>query len=122
MKIIIKDRKTDYTKYYAYQEIGMVKGYRLSNETNESESLIVNDIKIEVNLCSETGSDFYNSIKDKFKPERIKPKYVTATNYVYAETRNEDIIKIEIKILTNKLNHKEVIAKKKLLHDINKYT
>ncbi len=118
----IKHREPDYTKYYAYQDIGMVKGYKLINETNESETLVVNDIKIEINLCSETGAEFYDKIKDKFRPERISPKYATSTNYVYAESLSEDIVKIEIKILTNKLDPKEVIAKRKLLHDINKYT
>lgn len=120
MKIKIKE--PDYTKYFAYQEIGMVKGYKLSNETTESETLIINYIRIEINLCSVTGSEFYLAIQDKFKPEKLKCKYVTNTNYVYSETKNKDIIKIEIKILTNKLNPKEVIAKKKLLYKINKYT
>ncbi len=112
----------DYTKHFAYQEIGMVKGYKLENETTESEMLIINKITIEINLASEIGSEFYNTIKDKFTPETLSSKYISAANYVYSEIENEDIVKIEIKILTNKTNPKEVIAKRKLLYKINKYT
>ena len=117
-----KTSEADYTKHYVYQEIGMVKGYKLTNETTESETLVINDIKIEINLTSEIGNEFYHTIKDKFRPEDLKTKYVSEANYVYAEKKSEDIIIIEIKILTNKLNPKEVVAKRKLLYKINKYT
>ena len=117
-----KSTETDYTKHFAYQEIGMIKGYKLENETTESETLIINRIIIEINLASQIGSEFYATIKDKFKPETLSSKYISAANYVYSEVQNEDIIKIEIKILTNKLNPKEVAAKRKLLYKINKYT
>lgn len=116
-----KQQVTEY-KHFVYQDIGMVKGYKLENETLESENLIVNNIRIEINFSSNTGREFYDTIKDKFRPENLKPKYATSANYVYAEKRFDDIIKIEIKILTDKSNKKEVIAKRKLLCRINKYT
>lgn len=109
-------------KHYVYREIGLIKGYRLLNETNESDGIIINDIKIEINLESETGKEFWNEIKDKFKPENLPAKYATSANYIYSEQQNDDIITISIKILTNKANPLEVKAKKKLLHEINKYT
>lgn len=118
----VKGTNADYTKHYVYQDIGLVRGYKLTNETNESETVIINDIKIEINMSSDIGNEFYHIIKDKFRPEDLKSKYIDHANYVYAENKNEDIITIEIKILTNKLNPKEVIAKKKLLQKINKYT
>ncbi len=109
-------------KHYVYREIGLIKGYRLLNETNESDGIIINDIKIEINLESETGKEFWNEIKDKFKPENLPAKYATSANYIYSEQQNDDIITVSIKILTNKANPLEVKAKKKLLHEINKYT
>ncbi len=112
---------TEY-KHYVYQEIGLIKGYRLLNETNESDGIIINDIKIEINLESSTGREFWNEIKDKFKPENLPAKYATSANYVYSEREEEDLITVSIKILTNKANPLEVKAKKKLLHEINKYT
>lgn len=114
--------KPDYTKHYIYQDIGLIRGYTLTNETAESETLILNDIRITINLSSTTGAEFYKTIKDKFRPEKLKAKYITSTNYIYAETQTEDIIKLEIKILTDRNNPKEVKAKKKLLYRINKYT
>ena len=110
------------SRHYVYQDIGMVKGYRLENETLESDVLIINHIRIEINLSSNVGAEFYETIKDKFRPESLKPKYATSANYVYAENRFDDMIKIEIKILTDKSNRREVIAKRKLLCRINKYT
>lgn len=109
-------------KHYVYQEIGLIKGYKLLNETNESEGVIINDIKIEINLESEIGSEFWNEIKDKFKPENLSPKYATSANYIYSEQEQDGVMNVYIKILTNKSNPLEVKAKKKLLHEINKYT
>lgn len=109
-------------KHYVYKEIGMIKGYKLTNETNESDGIIINDIQIEINLESETGSEFWNEIKGKFNPEVLPPKYATSANYIYAEQEIDGIMKITIKILTNKSNPEEIKAKKKLLHEINKYT
>ena len=120
MKTITKIN--DDMKHYVYREIGLIKGYKLTNETNENENIVVNDIKIEINLSSISGAEFYDQIKDKFKPENLKPKYATSANYVYSEYQEEDLFYINIKILTNKSNKKEVIAKKKLLYRINKYT
>lgn len=109
-------------KHYVYQEIGLIKGYKLLNETNESEGVIINDIKIEINLESEVGSEFWNEIKDKFKPEALSHKYATSANYIYSEQEQDGVMNVYIKILTNKSNPLEVKAKKKLLHEINKYT
>ena len=53
----------DYTKHYVLQEIGMIKGYKLVNETTETEGLIMNQIHIEINLASDTGHTFYEDIK-----------------------------------------------------------
>lgn len=113
---------SDDTKHYVYREIGLIKGYKLTNETNENDGIVVNDIKIEINLSSVSGAELFDQIKDKFKPENLKPKYATSANYVYSERQEEDLVYINIKILTNKSNKKEVIAKKKLLYRINKYT
>lgn len=109
-------------KHYVYKEIGLIKGYKLLNETSESDGVIINDIKIEINLESEVGTEFWNEIKDKFKPEALSPKYATSANYIYSEVELDGIMNVYIKILTNKSNPLEVKAKKKLLHKINKYT
>lgn len=109
-------------KHYVYKEIGLIKGYRLINETNESEDIIINDIKIEINLESQIGQEFWNEIKDKFKPETLPPKYATSANYIYSEQEQDGVMNVYIKILTNKANPLEVKAKKRLLHEINKYT
>ena len=113
--------QTEY-KHYIYQEIGLIKGYKLLNETNESEGVIINDIKIEINLESEVGKQFWKEIDGKFKPEKLPSKYATSANYIYSEQESDGIMTIYIKILTNKSNPLEVKAKKKLLHEINKYT
>lgn len=120
MKNMIK--VNDDMKHYVYREIGLIKGYKLTNETTENDNIVVNDIKIEINLSSISGVEFYTQIKDKFKPENLKPKYANSANYVYSEHQENDLILINIKILTNKSNKKEVIAKRKLLCKINKYT
>lgn len=117
-----KERIEQQYKHYVYKDIGLIKGYKLLNETNESEGIIINHIKIEIYLESEIGKEFYNEIKDKFKPENLKPKYATAANYIYSEQEENGVVYIEIKVLTNKAIKKEIIAKKKLLHKINKYT
>lgn len=109
-------------KHYVMREIGLIKGYRLVNETNENDNIIINDIKIEINLDSDIGREFWREIKDKFKPETLPSKYATCANYIYSETQQNDIMNVAIKILTNKSNPNEVKAKKKLLHRINKYT
>lgn len=109
-------------KHYVYKEIGLIKGYKLLNETNESEDIIINDIKIEINLESQIGQEFWNEIKDKFKPETLPKKYATSANYIYSEQEQDGVMNVYIKILTNKSNPLEVKAKKKLLHEINKYT
>lgn len=108
--------------HYVYKEIGLIKGYKLLNETSESDGVIINDIKIEINLESKIGEEFWNEIKDKFKPESLPPKYATSANYIYSELEKDGIMNVAIKILTNKSNPIEVKAKKKLLHKINKYT
>lgn len=107
---------------YKFDDTELIKGYKLINETVESPIRIINTIKIEVNLASEIGNELYMTIKDKFKPEELNAKYVTNTNYVYSENKQNDIVNIEIKIVTDKTNPKEVKAKKKLLQKINKYT
>lgn len=112
----------DYTRHYVLQEIGMVKGYKVINDTSETEGLIVNHIHIEINLSSKTGYEFYEEIKDKFKPEDLKCKYINAANYMYGESKNEDQITIEITLLTNRKLPKDIKAKKKILSKINKYT
>lgn len=122
MKNLTKEQINEEYKHYVYQEIGLIKGYKLLNETNENDSIIINDIKIEINLESQIGLEFWNEIKGKFRPEALSPKYATSANYVYSEQEHNGIMYILIKILTNKENHKEVKAKKKLLHKINKYT
>lgn len=109
-------------KHYVYKEIGFIKGYRLLNETNESEGVVINDIKIEINLESQIGQEFWNEIKDKFKPEALPKKYATSANYIYSEKEEDGVMNIYIKILTNKANPLEIKSKKKLLHEINKYT
>ncbi len=109
-------------RHYVYEEIGLIKGYKLTNETTENEGIIINNIKIEINLSSTTGKEFYDSIKDKFKPENLSPKYASAANYVYSEKQSDDMIYIDIKILTDRSDKREVIAKRKLLYKINKYT
>lgn len=109
-------------KHYVYREIGLIKGYKLLNETAESDGIIINDIRIEINLESEIGAEFWNEIKDKFKPESLPAKYATSANYIYSEVERNGIMNVYIKILTNKSNPIEVKAKKKLLHRINKYT
>lgn len=109
-------------KHYIYKEIGLIKGYKLLNETSESEGVIINSITIEINQESEIGREFYNEIKDKFRPETLPKKYATEANYIYKETEENEMIYIAIKILTNKSDPKEIKAKKKLLHKINKYT
>ncbi len=122
MSEVRKEQLAKEYKHYVYQEIGLIKGYRLLNETNESEGVIINDIKIEINLESEVGAEFWNEIKGKFNPEALPSKYATSSNYVYAEQERDGIMNIAIKILTNKSDPLEVKAKKKLLHEINKYT
>ncbi len=114
-------QKPETYKHYVYRDIGMIKGYRLTNETNENENVIINHIKIEINLESDIGREFYSTIKDKFTPEKLSSKYVSSANYVYSEKENDGIRYIEIKILTDKSNPKEIKAKKKLLCRINKY-
>ncbi len=121
MKKVTVSKNQEY-KHYIYREIGLIKSYKLTNETNESDGVIINNISIEINLESDTGKEFYNEIKDKFKPETLPPKYATVDNYVYKETEKDEMIYIAIKILTNKSDPKEIKAKKKLLHKINKYT
>ncbi len=118
----MKKKDENDSKHYVYRDIGMVKGYKLENETFESDVLVVNHIRIEINLSSDAGAEFYSTIKDKFRPENLRPKYATAANYVYAQQHSDDIVRIEIKILTDKNNKNEVKAKKKLLCRINKYT
>lgn len=117
-----KGIKSDYTKHHVFQDTEMIQGYKLTNETTESETRIINTIKIIANLSSSTGNELYQTIKDKFTPGEIKAKYITSTNYIYGEKKQDDIITIEIKIVTDKTNEKEVKAKKKLLQKINKYT
>ncbi len=112
----------DYTKHYVLQDINLIKGYKLTNDTTENENIIMNHIQIEINLSSTTGSEFFNEIKDKFTPEKLKSKYINNTNYIYAEYENGDMKTIEIKIMTNRHNPLELKAKKKLLCKINKYT
>ncbi len=112
----------DYTKHYVLQEIGMIKGYKLVNETTETAGLIMNHIHIEINLSSDTGHEFYEEIKDKFTPEAIKSKYINNSNYLYAESENGDLKTVEIKIMTNRKDPVDLKAKKKLLYKINKYT
>lgn len=109
-------------KHYAIQEIGLIKGYKLTNETTENENIIINHITIEMNLESETGKQLLEDVSDKFRPEQLKPKYINNANYIYTETEVNGIRRIEIKILTNRNNKKEVVAKRKLLQKINKYT
>lgn len=109
-------------KHYIYKEIGLIKSYKLLNETSESDGVIINNISIEINLESSIGREFYNEIKNKFKPEALPPKYASIDNYIYKETQQEEMIYIAIKILTNKSNPREIKAKKKLLHKINRYT
>lgn len=109
-------------KHYALQEIGLIKGYKLTNETTENENIIINHITIEMNLESETGKQLLEDVSDKFRPEQLKPKYINSANYIYTETEVDGIRRIEIKILTNRNNPKEVVAKRKLLQKINKYT
>ncbi|MCM1165864.1 MAG: hypothetical protein NC299_09805 [Lachnospiraceae bacterium] len=109
-------------KHYVYKEIGFIKGYKLTNETNESEGVVINDIKIEINLESQIGQEFWNKIRDKFKPENLSNKYATLANYIYSEKEENGMMNVAIKILTNKTDPLEVKAKKKLLHKINKYT
>lgn len=109
-------------KHYVYRKIGLIKGYKLLNETAESDGIIINDIRIEINLESEIGAEFWNEIKDKFKPKSLPAKYATSANYIYSEVECNGIMNVYIKILTNKSNPIEVKAKKKLLHRINKYT
>ena len=108
-------------KHYVYKEIGLVKGYKVTNETNESDSIIINDIKIEINMTSETGRELYHALQGKFEPEKLSSKYVTQANYIYSERENDGIITIYIKVLTNRAKPEEIKAKKKLLHKINKY-
>ena len=122
MKSTTKEQINDQYKHYVFQEIGLIRGYKLYNETNESKDIIINDIKIEINLESEIGQKFWLEIKDKFKPEKLKSKYATSANYVYTEQEINGIMNVAIKILTNKGNPLEVKAKKKLLRRINKYT
>lgn len=109
-------------KHYAIQEIGLIKGYKLTNETTENENIIINHITIEMNLESETGKQLLEDVSDKFRPEQLEPKYINNANYIYTETEVDGIRRIEIKILTNRNNPKEVVAKRKLLQKINKYT
>lgn len=109
-------------KHYALQEIGLIKGYKLTNETTENENIIINHITIEMNLESETGKQLLEDVSDKFRPEQLKQKYINSANYIYTETEIDGIRRIEIKILTNRNNPKEVVAKRKLLQKINKYT
>lgn len=122
MKSVTKEQVKDEYKHYVYQEIGLIRGYKLTNETTENESIIINNIKIEINLESEIGKLFWSEIKDKFKPERLPKKYATQANYIYSEKEMDGIMNVAIKVLTNKGNPKEVKAKRKLLHKINKYT
>lgn len=117
----IEQIATEY-KHFVYKEIGLIKGYKLLNETSESEGVIINDIRIEINLESETGAEFWSEIKDKFKPEKLSPKYATSANYIYTEKEHDGMMFVNIKILTNKSSPLEVKAKKRLLHKINKYT
>ena len=105
----MKNKDIEY-RHFVYQDIGMVKGYKLENETLENENIVINHIKIEVNMSSNVGQEFYYTIKDKFKPENLKPKYATNANYVYGENREDDLIKIEIKILTDKNNKLEAFS------------
>lgn len=109
-------------KHYVYKEIGLIKGYTITCNAMESEDIIINDIKIEINLESQIGQEFWNEIKDKFKPETLPKKYATSANYIYSEQEQDGVMNVYIKILTNKSNPLEVKAKKKLLHEINKYT
>ncbi len=112
----------DYTKHYVLQDINLIKGYKIINDTTENENIIMNYIQIEINLSSTTGSDFFNEIKDKFTPEKLNSKYINHSNYIYAESEKGDMKTIEIRIMTNRHNPLEVKAKKKLLYRINKYT
>lgn len=109
-------------KHYVYREIGLIKGYKLTNETNETDGIIINDIKIEINMESESGRNFYAEIENKFRPEELPKKYVSSANYIYSEREENGFVYIAINILTNKSNKLEVKAKKKLIHKINKYT
>ena len=112
----------DYTKHFVMEELELIKGYKLTNETTETPNIIVNTIKIEINLSSDTGHEFYEEIKDKFTPEALNPKYISNSNYLYAESEKDDQKTIEIKILTNRHDPMDMKAKKKLLYRINKYT
>ncbi len=122
MKIKEMEKISKEYKHYAMQEIGLIKGYKLINETTENDSIIINHILIEANLESETGKQLIEDISDKFKPDNLSPKYINNTNYIYSETEVDGLRRIEIKILTNLKNPKEVTAKRKLLQKINKYT
>ncbi len=117
-----KEKVNDEYKHYVIQEIGLVKGYRLVNETNENDNIIINDIKIEINLNSNIGKEFWETVKGKFTPESLPSKYATKANYIYSENERNGIMNVAIKILTNKRDPDEVKAKRKLLHKINKYT
>lgn len=112
----------DYSRHYVIEGLQLIKGYKLSNETTETPNIIVNTIKIEINLSSDTGHEFYNEIKDKFTPESLNPKYISNSNYIYAESEKEDLKTIEIKIISNRHDPMDMKAKKKLLYKINKYT
>ena len=56
----------DYSKHFVMEELALIKGYKLTNETTETPNIIVNTIKIEINLSSDKGHEFYEEIKDKF--------------------------------------------------------
>lgn len=120
MKTISKTGGT--YRHYVYPEIGMIKGYKLTNETNETDGVVINTIKIEINLESKSGQELYKNIANKFEPEKLKSKYISSANYVYSEYEDDGIIHITIKILTDLGNPKEVAAKRMLLKKINKYT
>ena len=78
----MKKKEQSETKHYIYRDIGMVKGYKLENETLESDALIVNHIRIEINLSSGVGAEFYETIKDKFRPENLKPVFKMLTDWL----------------------------------------
>lgn len=109
-------------KHYVYREIGMIMGYKLTNETNETEGIVTNTIKIKINLESKSGKELYKNIANKFTPDALKSKYITSTNYIYGEYQDDGIVTISIQILTDLDNKKEVKAKRILLKKINKYT
>lgn len=112
----------DYSRHYVVEGLKLIKGYKLTNDTTETSNIIVNTIKIEINLSSDSGHELYNNIKDKFTPEALSSKYINNSNYLYAESGKDDMRTIEIRIYTNRNDPIDLKAKKLLLKKINRYT